>query len=233
MQPDIVNLMEFYTTPLGRVACRTIRQKLRGLMPDATGQRLLGYGFTLPYLKIFRGEAERMIAAMPAPVGVTAWPEGKNCAVLVGEDALPFPDAFFDRILVVHGLEGADLARILLRQLWRVLAPEGKLLVIAPNRASLWAQVERSPFAHGRPFSRGELDGLLREAMFIPGEWSRALYAPPLLARGFLRDGANWERVGRRIWPALAGVHIVQSSKSLYAPAAIKPSPSAPHLVPA
>jgi hypothetical protein len=50
--------------------------------------------------------------------------------------------------------------------LWRVLAPEGKLLLVAPNRTSLWAQVERSPFAHGRPYSRSQLDRLLRDAMF-------------------------------------------------------------------
>jgi hypothetical protein len=114
-----------------------------------------------------------------------------------------------------------------------VLAPDGRLLVVAPNRTSLWAQVERSPFASGRPFRRGELDGLLREAMFIPAAWTRALYAPPLLRRSFLRDGANWERLGRLCWPGFAGVHIAEAAKSLYAPAAIEPRPSGSHLVPA
>jgi SAM-dependent methyltransferase len=233
MQLDVRDLADFYETQLGLAARRTIAQPLCRFWPNVQGQRLLGYGFALPYLKVFPGEAERIIAAMPARTGVTAWPAEKNQAVLVEEDALPFPDAFFDRILVVHGLEGAEALRPLLRQLWRVLAPEGRLAVVAPNRASLWAQVERSPFASGRPFRRGELDGLLREAMFIPTGWSRALYAPPLLGRSFLRDGANWERVGRLCWPALAGVHIAEASKSLYAPAAITPTPSGSTLVPA
>ncbi|HEY5346963.1 MAG TPA: methyltransferase domain-containing protein [Rhizomicrobium sp.] len=233
MPLDVRNLTAFYETPLGQVARRIIQRPLRQCWPDVRGRRLLGYGFVLPYLKAFAGEAERVIAAMPAQAGVMAWPGDKNRAVLVEEDAFPFPDAFFDRILVVHGMEGAEALRPLLRQLWRVLAPEGKLLLVAPNRASLWAQVERSPFAHGRPFSRGELDGLLREAQFIPGEWRRALYAPPLLGRGFLRDGANWERLGGRFWPGLAGVHIVQASKSLYAATPVKPQPSGANLVPA
>ena len=110
-------------------------------------------------------------------------PPNKSLTVLVEEEALPFPDAFFDRILVVHGLEEAEGLRPLLRQLWRVLAPEGRLLVVAPNRASLWAQVERSPFGHGRPFSRTELDTLLRGALFEPEHWQRALYAPPTANR--------------------------------------------------
>lgn len=233
MQLDVRDLADFYQTPLGLVARRIIAQPLRRFWPDMQGRRLLGYGFALPYLNEFSGDAERIIAAMPARTGIAAWPTEKNRAVLVEEDALPFPDAFFDRILVVHGLEGAEALRPLLRQLWRVLAPEGRLAVVAPNRASLWAQVERSPFASGRPFRRGELDGLLREAMFVPVAWSRALYAPPWLGRSFLRDGANWERVGRLCWPALAGVHIAEASKTLYAPAAVTPTPSGSHLVPA
>ena len=233
MQLDVRDLADFYQTPLGLVARRIIAQPLRRFWPDMQGRRLLGYGFAPPYLNEFSGDAERIIAAMPARTGIAAWPAEKNRAVLVEEDALPFPDAFFDRILVVHGLEGAEALRPLLRQLWRVLAPEGRLAVVAPNRASLWAQVERSPFASGRPFRRGELDGLLREAMFIPEAWSRALYAPPLLRRSFLRDGVNWERLGRLCWPGLAGVHIAEASKSLYAPAAVTPTPSGSHLVPA
>ena len=141
----------------------------------------------------------------------------KCLSVLTEEDALPFADAFFDRILVVHGLESAQLLRPLLRQLWRVLAPEGRLLVVVPNRASLWAQVERSPFGHGRPFSRTELDAILRDALFEPEQWARALYAPPLKSRAL--TGYGWERLGTRFFPGLGGVHIAEARKSLYAPA--------------
>src|ERR1700753_1200349 len=99
---------------------------------------------------------------MPAHMGGTALPGCKCITALVEDDAVSFPDGFCDRVLVVHGLEGAENLRLLLRQLWRVLAPKGKLLLIAPNRASLWAQVEWSPFGQGRPFSRRELERILR-----------------------------------------------------------------------
>ncbi len=122
------------------------------------------------------------------------------------EAALPFPDAFFDRILVVHGLEGADAARPLLRQLWRVLAPEGRLLLVAPNRTSLWAQLERSPFGVGRPFSRGELDRLLRSALFEtarPGI-ARSTCRPSVAAVSCAPawDGTACSSGSFRAWPA-------------------------------
>jgi len=147
---------------------------------------------------------------------------GKCLSVRTEEDALPFPDAFFDRILVVHGLEQAEALRPLLRQLWRVLAPEGKLLVVAANRTSLWAQAERSPFGHGRPFSRRELDAILKDALFEPEQWLRALYAPPLRSRAL--TGNSWEGLGARLFPGLSGVHIAEARKSLYAPATPAPA---------
>jgi len=230
MEPDAAALAEFYGTRAGKVARRAILAQLRRAWPRLTGYRLLGFGFTTPYLAAFG--AERAIAAEPATMGAARWP-GAPCASLqCEEDALPFPDSLFDHILIVHGLERAEALRPLLRQLWRVLAPEGRLLVVAPNRASLWAQVETTPFGHGRPFSRRELDRILREAMFEPAGWARALYAPPVATRLMARDGRGWERSGALLFPALAGVHVVEARKSIYGmtPLPVEEKASAPLL---
>jgi len=216
MPQDVRDLAAFYETPLGQLARRAIEREIQNFWPDVRNYRLLGYGFTLPYLADLRG-VERAIAAMPARQGVIGWPNDKNAALLCEEDALPFPDLFFDRILIIHGLEASEGLRALLRQLWRVLAPEGRILLVAPNRASLWAQVQRSPFGHGRPFSKMELDGLMKEALFEPGRWSRALYAPPF--ETVTGSGKNWEKMGRRLFGGIGGVHVVEAAKSLYAPA--------------
>jgi SAM-dependent methyltransferase len=216
MQLDAADLGDYYEAPLGLLTRRIIARHVRAIWPETPGACILGYGFAVPYLRQFQGEAERVLAAMPAQQGVVAWPAESTLSLLVEEDALPFPDAFFDRILVVHGLEGADAARPLLRQLWRVLKPEGRLLLVAPNRTSLWAQLERSPFGVGRPFSRGELDRLLRGAMFEPLTWERALYVPPFRGRRLARTGLGWDRLLRRLFPALAGVHIVEAHKTFY-----------------
>jgi SAM-dependent methyltransferase len=199
------------------VARRAILRRIKAFWPDMRGRRLLGYGFAPPYLRAFLGEAERAVAAMPSGMGVIAWPAEKCVVTICDEEALPFPDVFFDRILIVHGLEGADALRPLLRQVWRVLAPEGRVLLVAPNRASVWSQLERSPFGHGRPFSRGELHRILREALFEPGRWERALYAPPLRSRTLVQSGLGWERMGARLFSGIGGVHVVEATKSLYA----------------
>ena len=216
MPQDAQGLTAFYDTPLGRLARRAILGEILALWPDLRNYRLLGYGFAIPYLRAFTG-TERAIAAVPAPLGATIWPQARNATVLCEEDALPFPDVFFDRILVVHGLESSESLRALLRQLWRVLAPEGRILMVVPNRASLWAQVQKSPFAHGRPFSRLELEGLLKDALLEPVRWGRALYAPPF--ESLTGSGTGWEKMGAKLYPGLGGVHVVEAAKSLYAAA--------------
>ena len=218
MQLDARELDEFYESAMGQVARRMILRRLRLLWPQTERCRVLGYGFAVPYLRSFHSESERVAALMPAQQGVIGWPDQKSLTVLGEEDALPFPDAMFDRILVIHGLEGADAVRPVMRQLWRVLAPEGRMVIVAPNRTSLWSQIERSPFAHGRPFHRGELDRLLRASMFEPVRWDSALYGPPLNGRRIVRTGSGWEKIGRNLWPALGGVHLVEATKSIYAP---------------
>ena len=215
MEPDAEAVAAFYGTRTGAIARRILLSRLMRAWPQLTGHRLLGFGFTTPYLAAFG--AERAIAAGTAAMGTPRWP-GTLCASLqCEEDALPFSDALFDRVLIVHGLERAESLRPLLRQLWRVLAPEGRLLVVAPNRASLWAQVETTPFGQGRPFSRRELDRLLREAMFEPQGWQRALYVPPFATRLLARDGRGWEKAGALLFPALGGLHVVEAKKSIYA----------------
>lgn len=216
MQADVQDLAGFYEAPMGQIARRAISRRLRLLWPDLTGQRVLGYGFAVPYLKPFFGEAERVVALMPAHQGVIVWPQERPLCALGEEDALPFPDSLFDRIIMVHAIEAADSARPLMRQIWRVLAPAGRLIIVVPNRTSLWAQVESSPFAHGRPFNRSQLTQLLTESMFVPERWDRALLFPPVRNRRLVRTGAAWERLGRRFWPRLAGVHLVEASKTLY-----------------
>ncbi len=217
MQLDARDLSAFYDEPLGQITRRMIARRVRVAWPDVRGLRVLGYGFATPYLRTFLSEAERIVALMPAQEGVVSWPDGKQFVVLGEEDALPFPDAMFDRIMIVHGLEAAESVRPLLRQVWRVLASGGRVLLIVPNRASLWSQVELSPFAHGRPYSRGQLDRLMRDCMFLPERWDNALFLPPIRTRRLMRNGMAWERIGRALWPRLAGVHLLEASKSLYA----------------
>jgi SAM-dependent methyltransferase len=224
MHDDVVDLRDFYATSLGQVARRMIRRRLRLLWPDVRNLRVLGVGYATPYLRLFMGEAERVMTLMPASQGVLSWPaEGPNVVALADESELPFPDNSIDRVLVVHALEGSEQVRPLLKELWRVLAGGGRLLVVVPNRRGIWARVDRTPFGHGHPYTPGQLSRLLRDERFTPERSSTALYVPPTTSRMILRAAAAWEGVGERWFTRFAGVALLEASKQIYAPA--KPVP--------
>ena len=217
MDLDVVDLRDFYNERLGLIARRLIAERLKERWPSLAGERLLGVGYATPYLHHLGEGAERVIAFMPATQGVMNWPrEGPNAVALVAEEALPLPDHSIDRVLVIHALEAAINDGEALREIWRVLAPGGRLLLVVPNRSGIWARSESTPFGFGRPFGRSQISRLLREAMFSPLGWTEALAVPPFRFRPLIRTGATWERVGRTLWPAFAGVLIVEATKQLY-----------------
>ncbi len=53
------------------------------------------------------------------------------------------------------------------------------MILAVVNRSGLWAGAEHTPFGHGRPFTRSQLELAVVEAELSPTAWSRALYAPP------------------------------------------------------
>ncbi len=217
MYLDVVDLRNFYASPLGEAAQRALSERLATHWPDVDGLSLIGSGYATPYLEPYREKAERVLAFMPAAQGVVNWPgRGANAAALVLEDALPLNDAAIDRALIVHQLEMSEQPMQLLRELWRVLAPGGRLVVVVPNRRGLWAHTDRTPFGHGRPFSRSQLTGLLREAMFSPVSWSEALHMAPVANRTLLRSARAFDRVGRSIWGGFGGIILVEATKQLY-----------------
>src|SRR5229473_2523912 len=186
---DVVDLRNFYAHPLGTVARRFIGRGIRRLWTGSTGLRVLGVGYSTPYLGLFREDAERCLAFMPAAQGVVKWPSARpTLAALVEETELPLPDAAVDRVLIVHALEMSQDVVAVLREAWRVLAAGGRLLAVVPNRRGVWARLDTTPFGHGQPYSRAQITHLLRETWFTPTGWSEALYLPPIAHSWFLRS---------------------------------------------
>jgi SAM-dependent methyltransferase len=217
LRPDVIDLREFYASALGQTARRILRGRMRAIWPSLKGQRVLGLGYAAPYLGLFRDEAERVAAAMPAHQGVVRWPvSGPSLVTLAEETELPFPDAMFDRLLMVHSLENAENARALLREAWRVLTASGRLLIVAPNRRGLWARFEHTPFGQGHPYTPRQLSRLMRDNLFSPTESSAALYLPPSQRRTVLRAANAFENAGRRFWPHFSGVVLLEAEKQIY-----------------
>ena len=220
MHSDVVDLRDFYRSSLGRVARRLIGRRVRLIWPDATGLRVAGMGYATPYLRPFRGEAERVIAMMPAPQGVLPWPrDGGNVSTLIDEAEFPLQDVSIDRLLLVHALECSDQVRPLLSECWRVLAGGGRLLIVVPNRRGIWARLDRTPFGAGSPYTPAQLSRLLRDHSFTPVTTASALYVPPSASRMVLTAAGAWERLGERWFPHFAGVAMIEATKQIYAPA--------------
>lgn len=219
MHLDVVELRTFYYgTGLGRLAQRVLRDKLRLLWPNVSGMTVAGFGFAAPFLRPFLGEAARTLCLMPAQQGVCPWPaEGPNVAVLVEETLWPLAKGSVDRILVAHGLETCARPHALLEEIARVLAPGGRVVFFAPNRAGLWARRDGTPFGFGRPYSRGQLEKTLAAHNFAVEEAHGALYLPPSHKRFWLRVGPLIERGGQGLdWQRLAGVTAVEATKLVY-----------------
>jgi SAM-dependent methyltransferase len=224
MPSDVVDLRDFYRSGLGQVARRMIRRAIQRVWPDLHGMRMLGIGYTTPFLTALSGDTERTVALMPASLGVLRWPpEGRNLAALAEEGELPFADYSIDRVLLIHALETSEEIGPMLKEIWRVLAGGGRLLIVVPNRRGIWARLDRTPFGSGRPYTMSQLSQLLRDELFTPVGSDTALFIPPAKGRMIIRSAPAWERIGKRWFPTFAGVLLVEATKQIYAkPAAIR-----------
>jgi SAM-dependent methyltransferase len=223
MALDVVDLRAFYVSSLGKSAHRFLARLLARRWPDCAGASVLGVGYAIPYLDAWRGQAVRVLSFMPAQQGVVAWPkDGPNASALVDVLDMPLPDACVDRLLLVHALENADDPEGLLEEAWRLLAPGGRMIVVAPNRRGFWARGDTTPFGHGRPYSRGQMRDLLRHNMFTPIFSCDALYMPPFRGALALRASAAMEKLGEALGLPGAGVMVVEATKEVFRPVAAR-----------
>lgn len=223
MRRSIEDLRAFYGEPTGALVRRLVARRLDDAWGEAVGSDILGLGYATPWLDAFVG-ARRIVAAMPGGQGVELWPAaGRNRTLLVDEWRLPFAAGSFDRILLIHALEEADDPVALLTETARALTPAGRVILAVAARGGLWARAEATPFGHGRPYTRGQVERLVRQVGLEPTAWSQTLYTPPWRPLLGLADGI--EQLGGMIAPGAAGVILLEASRQAYA--RIRPSGSA------
>jgi len=217
MSADVTRLIEYYRSPLGKISRALVREQVVRLSGDVAGRRVLGLGFATPYMRFALARAERVLAFMPARQGASAWPrEGPSHTVLCDPLELPLTDAAVDLIIAVHAFEHIADAEELMRELWRVAAPNAQLVIVVPRRRGLWAQVDTTPFGEGHPYSRAQLEKLLRDHSFVPELWREALYLPPVHNALVLKSARFFERAGRLFGPTFAGLLMVRARKELF-----------------
>jgi SAM-dependent methyltransferase len=222
---DIVELRDFYQTPLGQMARRMLRARVVEMWPNVQGERILVLGYGVPLLRPMYAQAAALYAAMPAQQGVSYWPrEGPNVSALVEMSDLPLPDNSIDRVIALHALEGLAEPGPLLEEVWRVMRSGGRFLTIVPNRRGLWAHSDRTPFGHGQPYSTSQIRNALQNQGFLVERTRHALYAPPMGSRLGLSLADGFERYAEWLFPGFGGLLLLESSKQLYAPIVTKAS---------
>lgn len=218
MRQSVISLENFYCSALGQTAQAMSVRRLHALWPHLEGKDVLGYGYAVPYLRGYEKSAHRIVYAMPSAQGASRHMSRRgNASVLTEDEHLPFAPASFDRILLVHGIEEAPRIPELLTELWRLMMPEGRIVIIAANRAGLWARSDKTPFGAGRPFSRSQLSRALKDAGFMPVVRSGALYCPPIKMLARRRISSGVEVFGETVWPGFSGLVLVEAVKRLYA----------------
>lgn len=218
MRQPAATLENFYDSRIGQCAAELMRQRLYDLWGNCNRYRLLGLGYPAPLLGLWQDHAYSCIGAVPAEFTDIAMQQAHGQSLTrTGEHRLPFRESVFDRIILLHALEEADNPRHFLREVWRVLAPEGRILIAAANRKSLWSLDESKPFGHGRPWTRRQLSRFLNDSLFQVTASTTAVHMPPLNWPLITAASNSWERAGEAFLPGLGGVILVEAVKHLHA----------------
>lgn len=149
MDWDGKRLAEWYGGKEGRVLARTLAAALKRL-PGAVWvgslrPSVLGVGYVEPFTAVWPG----------AHVEEADWDDARS-------------ECRYDRILIVHALEGEPRPDELLERCWKALRPDGVLIVLVPNWLG-WHRWGDGPLAAGRSYTRARLGQALRAAGFKDG----------------------------------------------------------------
>lgn len=168
-------------------------------------------------------------ASAPADARWAAQPARKPVALHCEFDALPFPNASIDLVVLPHTLELARDPHHTLREVERVLVPDGRVVIVGFNPVSLWGLRHRAGRVRRQLGLGGGSNLYLPQAGEFIGywrlrDWLRLLgfeveagrfgcWRPPLLGDPWLARFAWLDAVGEHWWPVLGAAYFVQAVK--------------------
>lgn len=244
-EKSIIALGPWLETPAGSYLRAWEQARLDELTADIFGFNAMQIG--LPHINAL--QANRMPNKWLSDMYVSVAPKSGNAlpVVVVHDFAeLPFASQSLDLVVLPHALEFAAEPHQVLREVERVLIPEGQLIVTGFNPASLWGARQATGRLSGSHFlpEDGEFISLLRLK-----DWLKLLnmeanrghfgcYAPPFATEQWLNRFSFMEKAGNRWWPYFGAVYIVQAIKRirgmhLIGPIWSKQNAKAPQGVPA
>lgn len=224
MSVEIIGLHDWFETPPGRYLLDWEREQFNDAVADVFGYHALQLG--LPELDAL--QANRMPHRWLASEhpGQPASERQPQAAIVTDFCALPFPEASLDLVVLPHTLEINAEPHATLREVERVLVPEGRVILCGLNPASLWGLRQRRAGLY-RKLGFGEL--------FLPGEgefigywrmrdWLRLLgfevesgrfgcYRPSVATEQWLGRFEWMDKAGSRWWPIFGAVYFIVAVK--------------------
>lgn len=161
------------------------------------------------------------------PLRFTAGNHAGNDVRLICTE-LPFDSASLDLVLMPHVLEFSNNPHQILREVERVLMPEGNLVISGFNPFSLWGMHRALGCKQGYPW-HGRFIGLARLKDWLAllgfevvgGRF--AAYAPPFRQQKWLQRAAFMEKAGDRWWAVSGGIYFLHAVKRVPGMRLIKP----------
>jgi len=218
MRQPASTLEAFYASQLGQSAADLIAQRIVDIWGTCQGEHVLGVGYPHPLLGVWQDSASTCVGVSPDDMGPAVYLTDRgNTITLSPEGRLPFRDGVFTRLVLLHCIEEAESPKQVFREAWRVLAPEGKIIVATTNRRSFWSITDSTAFGYGRPWTRRQLMNFMNDSLFQVTASTTAVHMPPLNWSIITSASRTWERAGGLFTPGLGGVVLVEAVKRLYA----------------
>lgn len=221
----LVCLEDWYSSPLGRELAVCEDECLERMLRDTFGYYLLQVGLGTG----FRGAAGASRIRHRILVPVAARPQTLGAQMVAAPDRLPVAADSVDAVFLPHTLDFAADPRQVLREVERVLIPEGRVIVMGFNAWSLWGAWGLVPVRQGRvpwcgnfltPFRVADWLSLLgfdvemQEMMMFRPPWRRAL----------VQQWSFLDSLGRRFWPLFGGVYAIRAVKRVSTLTPVRPA---------
>ena len=144
----------------------------------------------------------------------------RGCDALADYCQLPFASATVDLIVICHVLEFSVHPEVIIRESFRVLRPEGRLMVIGFNASGPYGLQQRCNLDGAYPFfgrfvSIRRLKDWFAVLGLTAGHGCYLGYTPPLVVTPSIWWKNMFEQAGDRWCPTWGGVYILQAIKRL------------------
>ena len=212
MAMDISDLIRFYKTPLGQI----VRDELASFIQQ--NNTIKGYHLYIGFpFYCIANDQDTNIYLMDRAIGAIHYPSTqRNKVALFDLNAIPLADTSVHKITLCHSLEFAPNPTRFMRELWRVLSPEGNIRMIVPNRRSIWSHLDTSPFGQGNPYSMGQLSALAKQCQFDIISKQRGLFTLPHQSWQPTFITQTQRSLMKNIAPKLSGVIVMDLIKRVY-----------------